>query len=611
MKYLITERQYRLLNEEILYNSLLKEFSDKLVQKLMGRFTKETTDSQSTILSYIDDFEKYKSTLPVEQRNIDQYSYDELKNLINPKRLKSDLRKYLTQFKKTTKGIPADQIITTLRKYFEIKNSIPENEIDIDSIRYLDLVGYLEKNFEKIIGKLLIDKFKKDTDFSNEQIIYYVNQFLNVYEQIPHTTALVADMSGTELEHLIDGLSKGKENTEGKEEIKNIDLVYDQNNLKIFAPKTKDQCILLRHGRSWCTSRDGSSNLYYNYRLNKNLTLYYVINEDLPYSDVNFASVILVDEYGDKRLADGTNSGRFSGHDVVSWAQIVKKIPKLKNLENLFKPNPLTQEELKTLNRIKNTTVGNFVVDSFGGNEKDAELWLELKSPTLSDRQFESLTPNLQKKYISLGFDLTTNQVKNLSPEAMKYYISRKIDSLKNKSLSDLTSQDITLLNTSSLSKLKESLKNNFFEKLKDMNSNNLDIEDITNSDYGKYISLYGFDVFFDKLPSSLDRIKLVNKSNQDIKLDLTSALSKFKNITVLFLDNCIEFLPDTVCQLDRLQWLGVPNNDKLTSIPECVQNLNSLKMVNLEGSGNLTLPTGFEERFKKLGTKQVWVPKF
>ena len=92
----------------------------------------------------------------------------------------------------------------------------------------------------------------------------------------------------------------------------------------------------MRNGRSWCTSREGGSNLYYNYRLESNKTLYYIIDEDKDFSDTDFAVVILVDRWGGKALADGTNSGKYSGHSNIPWNEIVSKIPKLKGKENLF-----------------------------------------------------------------------------------------------------------------------------------------------------------------------------------------------------------------------------------------------------------------------------------
>ena len=79
----------------------------------------------------------------------------------------------------------------------------------------------------------------------------------------------------------------------------------------------------MKNGRSWCTSREGTSNLYYNYRFDQNLTLYYVIDEDLPFNNLNFASVILVDRNGEMRLADGSNSGRYAGSTILPWDEII------------------------------------------------------------------------------------------------------------------------------------------------------------------------------------------------------------------------------------------------------------------------------------------------
>ena len=42
-------------------------------------------------------------------------------------------------------------------------------------------------------------------------------------------------------------------------------------------------------------------------------------------------------------------------------------------------------------------------------------MWLEYNSPRLDDKQFANLTPNLQKKYIGLGFDLSGTQLRNAS----------------------------------------------------------------------------------------------------------------------------------------------------------------------------------------------------
>lgn len=172
----------------------------------------------------------------------------------------------------------------------------------------------------------------------------------------------------------------------------------------IFNSTTKDQCIRLKHGRSWCIGREGGSNLFYNYRLSNERTIYYVLDQDKPFSDLNFAVVILVDPYGGMALADGSNSGRYSGHGNIPWSEIVQKIPKLDGLKDVFKPKPLSDEEKKLHRDYRNRRVGNNPVEELGG-ENQVEMWMEINSPDLNDEQYKNLTPNLQKKYIVFRYD--------------------------------------------------------------------------------------------------------------------------------------------------------------------------------------------------------------
>jgi hypothetical protein len=108
--------------------------------------------------------------------------------------------------------------------------------------------------------------------------------------RIPDNANIPFDPANTDYQRFKKEVLEGKKDASDKtkEDIEDIDLKYDQNNLKIFAPKTKDQCIRLKNGRGWCTSREGSGNMYYNYRLGHERTLYYVIDEDKKYDDLNF-----------------------------------------------------------------------------------------------------------------------------------------------------------------------------------------------------------------------------------------------------------------------------------------------------------------------------------
>ena len=134
---------------------------------------------------------------------------------------------------------------------------------------------------------------KSYPEVTPEQLLFYIGTFLDNYDQLPLDTPYLLFMNFNQLEGVVDSLGGISVSTGKKDDFEDIETVYDQDNLLIFKPSGKEQCIRLAHGRPWCISRTGGSNLYYNYRLGDNLTIYYVIDKDKDYSDVDFASVIL------------------------------------------------------------------------------------------------------------------------------------------------------------------------------------------------------------------------------------------------------------------------------------------------------------------------------
>jgi hypothetical protein len=390
-------------------------------------------------------------------------------------------------------------------------------------------------------------------------------------------------MSFSEFEHLLDGLTAKKGSTETKtRDLSDIELKYDQNNLKIFAPKTKDQCIKLKNGRSWCTSREGGGNMYYNYRLGNERTLYYVIDEDLPYDDLNFASVILVDPNGRKSMADKSNSGKFGGSTNMPWSDIVAKVPKLRDLENIFVPNPLTRDEKDLIKKVERAKVGDNPMEAFD-SPQEVEMWLEYNSPRLTDIQYSNLTIDLKKKYIALGMDLSPVMIKSSEPEVLSYYISKKIETIKNTEVNQLSSADIALLNTPMLKKLKEELKPKFGRDLVTGGSNKVEI-DYPNGNAAKFVALYGFMELFESLPSNLESFLFNNKTDDDLQLDIPPSIGKFKNLDSLLLTKCVRTLPEEIGQLTNLSFLSLPNNPSLRTLPESIVDLPVLMFVNLAG---------------------------
>jgi hypothetical protein len=399
----------------------------------------------------------------------------------------------------------------------------------------------------------------------------------------------------------VDGILATKEGISSikTKDLSDIDLVYNENNFKIYAPKTKAQCIRLSFGRSWCTSREGSGNYYYNYRLNHMLTLYYVVDEDRDYEDLDYADVILVERDGRMRLADKSNSGRYSGHQTLPWDEIVQKIPKLKNLKHLLVPNPLTPTELENIQKVRGVRVGDNPMSVFK-DEEEVALWLEMYDTRLTDEQYSNITPNLKKKYIGMGYDLTPRMIESSEPEVLKYYINKRQEFIVTNPISRLSESDIVLLNSPLLRNVKKELKKKFAKDLTVDGSTTFKVSDVYKGDVGKFISLYGMDDLIESLPDNLVRFEIHNNSSTSLNLTIPSSITRFKQLELLLLRNCITEIPDFICELHNLEFLSIVDTPNLKSIPECIANLPYLSFINFEKSNYLDiLPDSIKEKIE------------
>jgi Leucine-rich repeat (LRR) protein len=70
----------------------------------------------------------------------------------------------------------------------------------------------------------------------------------------------------------------------------------------------------------------------------------------------------------------------------------------------------------------------------------------------------------------------------------------------------------------------------------------------------------------------------------------------------MIMIDNSVASIPDSVCGLEKLKFLALINNQKLTSIPECISNLPSLLFLNLKGSPNVEVPQAIKEKGTDMG---------
>lgn len=580
----------------------LTEISNKLMNQLVLKFSNETEDSEDDIKNYINDFDKYKNGLPADKRDITKYTYDQLKSVILSKRLKKEEGDIFKAYMKGPgKGSDQRQVKSMIKKFLEIRNYLPEPSRDIMKYPYLKLVELIQNKFGSIITKVAFEKYKRErTDLTNEQILSYIERYIDLYDRLEANTAPIMLMSFDDLEAALDHLPDGDDVPQKKkDDFGDIENIYDKDNLYIFKPNGKEQCIRLAHGRPWCTSRVGGGNLYYNYRLENNLTLYYVIDKDKSFDDLNFAVVILVDEYGRKRIADGKNmAGGYSGHKTESWSTISSKVPKLEDKEYLFTPDPLTDREKGLLRKYKHINVQEDAVKELGSVE-DAEFWLEISSPNLTHkpRVYINLPAELKKKYISLGMDLTGDMITNSEPDVVKYYLARKIDSLRTKTLTNLTTADIALINMPAMKNLKEELKVKYAGQLATEGDNIVKIT-YPNDASSKYIALFGFDELFQNLPETITYLTISNKSSDSLDLDIPASIGKFTNIIALVLENCVKTLPEELGQMEGLTFLTLQNNKNLQSLPESLADLEYLDLIALSGSNpNIVIP----ERLKAM----------
>ena len=126
------------------------------------------------------------------------------------------------------------------------------------------------------------------------------------------------------------------------------------------------------------------------------------------------------------------------------------------------------------------------------------------------------------------------------------------------------------------------------------------------NDTASKYISIYGFDEFFEALPESLERLDIEISSNIGYGADkkqktpsfrLPDDISRFKNLEMLHIEGMLGELPDDVGQLNKLQFISIPNNPNLVHIPETIADLPNLEVLNVKNNSKMVIPHKIMQR--------------
>jgi len=306
-----------LLYEQILIEGYNKDFYIKQIARLKPQAGPYVTEEQ--IKSKIKRFGDLKQTKGFELTK-------KIKDAINQGKLSTDQRQGAA-IEPVVKGLNADEI--EYMKGKELKK----------------LPGTLKAKFKKYQAELqrvqMIEKMPLEIrNFNWNDLEVVVDQFPDPEEK----RALKASQ---------------EQGTGGQ-------LIYNQNNLKVYFGANGTQCYLIKKALikyresvndpadyTWCIANnpEGPSNLHQSYRFGNSgkvpKSSYIIHDLDKPSNDKWHAMVIQVSE----RVPQGEpgkyylTSANNQLDTWVNWDQILKVQPKLRGLENLFIFHPFTEDE--------------------------------------------------------------------------------------------------------------------------------------------------------------------------------------------------------------------------------------------------------------------------
>jgi len=161
--------------------------------------------------------------------------------------------------------------------------------------------------------------------------------------------------------------------------------------------------------------------------------------------------------------------------------------------------------------------------------------------------------------------------------------------------------QDLVKLLNGPMSELKTFFKPEFAKGLT-VGGEKLVIDSFNHGAIGKFIALYGLDDLIGSLPDTLKEFQIQNRDKNDVTITIPEEIGRFKDLTMILFDNCVESIPESICTLPKLRFLALINNPKLTTIPECIADLPNLYFLNLKGSSNVNVPESIQKKGTDMG---------
>ena len=162
--------------------------------------------------------------------------------------------------------------------------------------------------------------------------------------------------------------------------------------------------------------------------------------------------------------------------------------------------------------------------------------------------------------------------------------------------------QDLVALLNGPMEELKAFFKPEFAKGLT-VGGEKLVIDSFSHGAIGKFIALYGLDDLIGSLPDTLKEFQIQNRdSKNDVTIQIPEEIGRFKDLNMILLDNCVDSIPESICELPKLRFLALINNPGLRTIPSCIADLPNLYFLNLKGSNNVEVPESIKAKGTDMG---------
>jgi len=116
------------------------------------------------------------------------------------------------------------------------------------------------------------------------------------------------------------------------------------------------------------------------------------------------------------------------------------------------------------------------------------------------------------------------------------------------------------------------------------------------------FIALFGLEKLFEGLPQDIEFLSIINKSNENIKLEIPESIGRFNQLSVINFEKCVEKIPNSIGNLKDLTFLSLIGCKDLKTLPDSVTTLKNLSLVNLKDSPNVKLSPTFLKTFSDQG---------